>query len=164
MGGRKGTSTEDAIHVLLERIYAAWYASGTDVASLLLLDVSGAFDNVLHPRLIHNLRKRRVDLQTVMLIKSFLKDRTTILRLGIDTSAPFRISTGIPQGSPLSQILYLFYNADLLEIGSRPDLNVCSSGYIDDVAMLLSSRTTEENCKRLRQVHAECETWAKKHA
>lgn len=57
MGGRKGRSTEHVTHVLLERIYTAWYVSGTDVASLLLLDVSGAFDNVSHPRLIHNLRK-----------------------------------------------------------------------------------------------------------
>ena len=54
--GRKGRSTEHAIHILLERIYTAWYATGTDVASLLLLDVSGTFDSVSHPRLIHNLR------------------------------------------------------------------------------------------------------------
>jgi ribonuclease HI len=164
MGGRRGRSTEHAIHVLLERIYTAWYATRTDVASLLLLDVSGAFDNVSHPRLIHNLRKRRVDSQTVRLIGSFLTDRTTTLRLGSDTSARFKTKTGIPQGSPLSPILYLFYNADLLEIGSRPDLNMCTSGYIDDVAILVSSRTTEENCRRLKQVHAECEAWARKHA
>ncbi|RDL35893.1 uncharacterized protein BP5553_06505 [Venustampulla echinocandica] len=162
MGGRKGRSTEHAIHVLLERIYTAWYASGVDIASHLLLEVSSAFDNVSHPRLIHNLRKRRVDLQTLMLIDSFLEDRTTTLHVGMDTSAPFRTSTGIPQGSPLSPILYLFYNADLLEIGSRPDQNMCSSGYIDDVAILVSSRTTEEKCKRLKQVHAECEAWTKK--
>ena len=99
-----------------------------------------------------------------MLIESFLKVRTTTLRLGTDTSAPVRTSTGVPQGSPPSPILYLCYNADLLEIGSRPDLNMCTSGYIDDVAILVSSRTTEENCGRLKEVHAECEDWAKKHA
>ena len=99
-----------------------------------------------------------------MLIESFLKVRTTTLRLGTDTSAPVGTSTGVPQGSPPSPILYLFYNADLLEIGSRPDLNMCTSGYIDDVAILVSSRTTEENCGRLKEVHAECEDWAKKHA
>jgi hypothetical protein len=57
-----------------------------------------------------------------------------------------------------------FCSCDLLEIGSRPDLNKCTSGYTDDVAILVSSRTTEENCRRLKQVHAECEAWAKKHA
>ena len=98
----------------------------------------------------------------MMLIESFLKDRTTTLRLGMDTSAAFRTSTVISQ-SPLSRILYLFYNIDLLEIGSRPDLNMCTSGYIDDVAIFVSSRTTEENCRRLKQVHAECEAWASLH-
>jgi hypothetical protein len=31
-------------------------------------------------------------------------------------SEEYRVDIGIPQGSPLSLILYLFYNADLLEI------------------------------------------------
>lgn len=43
-------------------------------------------------------------------------------------------------------------------------MNMCTSGYIDDIAILVSSRTMEENYRRLKQVQAECETWAKKHA
>jgi hypothetical protein len=39
---------------------------------LLLLDVSGAFDNVSHERLLHNLRTRRVDEKLVLWIASFL--------------------------------------------------------------------------------------------
>jgi hypothetical protein len=60
-GGRKGRSTELAIHVLLKRIYSAWDGQDRRVASALLLDVIKAFDYVSHTRLIHNLRKRRVD-------------------------------------------------------------------------------------------------------
>lgn len=56
-GGRKLTSTDYAIHLLLQSIHKAW--AKKKVASLLLLDVSGAFDNVSRPRLLHNLRKRR---------------------------------------------------------------------------------------------------------
>ena len=58
-GGRKMASTEHAIHSLLTRVHQAW--DRKQVASLLLLDISGAFDNVSHPRLLHNLRKRRID-------------------------------------------------------------------------------------------------------
>ncbi|RMZ90276.1 hypothetical protein DV736_g2490, partial [Chaetothyriales sp. CBS 134916] len=79
IGGRKMASTEHAIHSLLTRIYQAW--DRKQVASLLLLDVSGAFDNVSHPRLLHNLRKRRIDPTTVNWIASFLRDRTTTLVL-----------------------------------------------------------------------------------
>lgn len=41
------------------------YGRDAKVASLLLLDVFGAFDNVSNIRLLHNLRKRRVDERTV---------------------------------------------------------------------------------------------------
>ena len=58
MGGRKGRSTDHALHHLVERIYAAWDVSEKEVALLLLLDVAGAFDNVSHIRLIYNMRKR----------------------------------------------------------------------------------------------------------
>ena len=57
IGGRRMRSTEHAVHILLEEIHKAW--RNKQVASLLLLDVSGAFDNVSHPRLLHNLRKRK---------------------------------------------------------------------------------------------------------
>ena len=54
-GGRKATLSEHALHMLIEKVHAAW-AEGR-VASLLLLDVTGAFDNVSHERLTHNLGK-----------------------------------------------------------------------------------------------------------
>ena len=44
MGARKATSTEHAIHYILERIYAAWKKG--KVITALLLDISVAFDDV----------------------------------------------------------------------------------------------------------------------
>lgn len=64
LGGRKGVSTEHAVHTLMEVIQGAWN-SETPVTSLLMLDVSGAFDNVSHQRLLHNLKKRRISLEMV---------------------------------------------------------------------------------------------------
>jgi hypothetical protein len=72
-GARKLTSTEHAMHLLLQRIHQAW--SEGKVASLLLLDVSGAYDNVSPERLLHNLRKRGVDRRITAWIASFLCDR-----------------------------------------------------------------------------------------
>jgi hypothetical protein len=77
------------------------------VASLLLLDASGAFDNVSHARLLHNLRKRRIDERTVKWIASFLANRTTVISFDSFKSDVYRTATDIPQGSPLSPILYL---------------------------------------------------------
>jgi hypothetical protein len=105
-GGRKLASTEHAMHFLLQRIHQAW-AEGK-VASLLLLDVSGAYDNVSKERLLHNLRKRRVSHEIVDWVASFLTSRSTSLKLQEYSDPSTPIQTGIPQGSPISPILYLF--------------------------------------------------------
>lgn len=126
LGGRKGVSTEHAVHTLMEVIQGAWN-SETPVTSLLMLDISGAFDNVSHQRLLHNLRKRRIPPALVSWIGSFLQGRTSTLKLPEFESELFDIHTGIPQGSPLSPILYLFYNADLLDIGNRSELRAAAT-------------------------------------
>ncbi|OQD72542.1 hypothetical protein PENANT_c238G09961, partial [Penicillium antarcticum] len=55
LGGRKGISTDHAIHIIIDRIKTAW-GKGKPVVSLLMLDVPGAYDNVSHERLLHNLK------------------------------------------------------------------------------------------------------------
>lgn len=62
-GGRRGTSTEHAVHYLVEKTYKGWH-QGKDTSAL-MLDITGAFDNVSHKRLLHNLRKRRIDPKVV---------------------------------------------------------------------------------------------------
>lgn len=52
LGGRKGVSTEQVLHLLPERIHATWEMSPSQVASILFLDVSGGFDHVSHERLL----------------------------------------------------------------------------------------------------------------
>jgi hypothetical protein len=81
MGGRKMRSTEHALHAVTHKIYETWSQNTGQVASLLLLDVSGAFDNVSHARLLHDLRKRRVGEKTVKWIASFLSNRHTSIAI-----------------------------------------------------------------------------------
>ena len=158
-GGRKLASTDHAIHLLLQRIHEAW--SVGKVASLLLLDVSGAFDNVSRQRLLHNLRKRRVNQTLVRWIGSFLSDRSTTLKLQEYTAPSAPIQTGIPQGSPLSPILYLFYNADLIE--ACKTTNTEAVGYIDDASILAVGPTAQRNCNTLKAIHRKAEKWALQH-
>lgn len=163
IGGRKGRSVDHALHTIIEHIYDAWNSPNPKIASLLLLDVSGAFDNVSHERLTHNLRKRRIDERAVKWIESFLSNRSTTISFDGFRSPKYYTSTGIPQGSPLSPILYLFYNADLLEICNR-EPNTIAIGYIDDIAILKWSRSTDDNCSSLETTMARAQEWATSHA
>jgi Reverse transcriptase (RNA-dependent DNA polymerase) len=74
-----------------------------------------AFDTVNHVRLLDNLRKKRVPLWFVQTIRSFLTNCTTTLLVDNEETEPHQLQAGVPQGSPLSLILFLFYNALLLE-------------------------------------------------
>ena len=133
------------------------------MASLLLLDVSGAFDNVSHARLLHNLRKRRIDERTVRWIASFLTDRSTVISFDTFKSEVYQTTTGIPQGSPLSPIMYLYYNADLIETCNR-EPNTLATGYIDDIAILRWGSSIKETCNGLEKAMQRAMIWARKHA
>jgi len=74
-GGRPGRTTEDAMIILSESIYQAWKKG--NVFSAILMDVAGAFNNVHHKRLIHNMHKRRIPIEITQWITSFLNNRTT---------------------------------------------------------------------------------------
>jgi hypothetical protein len=163
IGGRKLRSTEHALHLIIEKTYKAWNTGRGRVASLLLLDVSGAFDSVSHERLLHNLRTRRVDEKLVLWIASFLSDRRTRITMDGFTSEEQTISTGIPQGSPLSPILYIFYDAGLLET-CELDFETTATGYIDDAAILACGDTIAETCAKLKVALEKAQSWATTHA
>ena len=75
----------------------------------------------------------------------------------------FAVRTGISQGSSLSSILYLFYNADLLDICNWFGTNASSLGFVDDINILAYGKNTEENYTTLEIIHKKCEKWADRH-
>jgi hypothetical protein len=94
---------------------------------------------------------------------SFLKERATSITLGSKTSPVEAVETGIPQGSPISPILFLFFNAPLIEACSKAKIPVQVGGFVDDVHLLAYSKSTETNCRWLEQAHKLCLAWAKTH-
>lgn len=150
-----------ALELLTEQIHTVWAKDEKLVASLLSLDISGAFDNVSHERLLHNLRLAGIPIWMVQYISSFLSDRTTYLTLGPYKDRTRRVATGIPQGSSLSPILFLCFASTLL-----PKLNkwsISAIGFVDDTNVLTFSRSTEANCRTLERAHEICVEWAKTH-
>ncbi len=88
MGACPERSTDTALDMLIRHIPAAWQADN-GVASLLSLNVTGAFDRVVPERLLHNPRKRRIPQWLVNFTSSFLFDVSTSLCFPGFTSSPF---------------------------------------------------------------------------
>lgn len=162
MGGRKGRSTETALALLLGEIRTVWERADS-IASVLSLDISGAFDRVIRERLVWILHRKGVPRNIYGWVDSFLRNRRTTLLFDGQESECFPLEGGVPQGSPASPILYLFYNSELFENCGKTDSKVDCVGFADDTNLIAFGRSTEENCRRLERAHRDCLRWAERH-
>jgi hypothetical protein len=113
-GAKKQRSAEQALLLLQERIYTAW--RGKKVVSLVSFDVKGAHNGVYKDRLLQRLAARGIPPDLVGWINAFCSGRTaTIVVNGQASEVSGLQQAGLPQGSPLSPILFLFFNADLVQ-------------------------------------------------
>ncbi|EAQ85238.1 hypothetical protein CHGG_09252 [Chaetomium globosum CBS 148.51] len=111
MGNREHRSTEVAIRLVVAQVQEAWRQKAT--ASLLQLDISGAFDTVNHTRLLATLRLQGYPQWVVLWVKAWLSNRVAILHFDGQKTEDIPVIAGVPQGSPLSPILFILYIASL---------------------------------------------------
>src|SRR6218665_43199 len=102
-----------------------------DHALLGLLDLSAAFDTVDYDVLAERLSKTYgIHLTALDWLRSYLCDRRqTILFDGVFSTVR-SLCCGVPQGSMLGPLLFLFYTADLSELAAS--LGLSSHLYADD--------------------------------
>ncbi len=60
-------------------------------------------------------------------------------------------------------MLFLFYNADLVEICNPDDLSASAIGFVDDFNPLAYCESTEETCETLEILHKCCLKWSDMH-
>lgn len=162
-GARPGRSTETALLNITEQVRASWERDSKCVVTLLSMDVAKAFDRVSHPRLLHNLRVNSVPERLVKWVESFLQDRRTSIRIGGYTSETRRVSVGIPQGSPLSPILYLFYNASLIRECTIPSIQSGAMAFVDDNNVFITGTSTKETIRKFERIEEVCRKWERTH-
>jgi len=148
------------VELLTALVHTAW--DNKKIATMLSLDLSGAFDRVVPERLQHVLRMRRIPEWFTRWIDNFMSERTTTLIVDGVESPSFPIIRGVPQGSPLSPVIFVFYIADLLEESDSPVNMVTPIGFADDVQLLAFGDSAAENCRKLGRVHDRCIAWAKR--
>ena len=134
-GGRPGQATSDSLRLLVDTVKAAWWRK--QVISALILDIEGAFPNAVTVCLLHILRKHRIPERYVVFVNSMLTGCKNRLKFNDYLSEWFHLDNGIMQGDPLSMILYLYYNADLLDIVQG--WHGFCLGYVDDMALVATA-------------------------
>lgn len=146
-GGRPSRCTSDSMLLLTHSIKEAWRRK--KVASVLFLDVQGAFPNVVKEVLLHNMRTRSVPPEYIRVTELILTGRRTKLSFDDFLSEFIAIHNGNNQGCPLSMIFYAFYNAGLLEISPPNAPDEKQFGFVDDVALLATGDNFAETYDKL---------------
>ena len=145
MGGRRKRSAVDTAMLFTDFIERS-KAKGHK-ASAVFLDVKGAFDHILHPRLLRILIQKRLPYAIVTWVRSFLEGRLVRLAFDGQTEELSEVETGVPQGSPISPILFLIYVCELA--AKVPGVEQLS--YIDDFGLLTASTSLKKNARTLQK-------------
>ena len=133
------------------------------VVSLLSLDISGAYDRVLPKILQQILERKGIPLWLSSWILSFCTSCSTTLVFDDSESSAIPIHCGVPQGSPLSPILFLFYISELHETVHSPSTGVSALGFADDTNLLAFGHSLKSNLLKLKNTHLKYLSWAARH-
>jgi len=142
-GSLPGRSTADAALVLqhnVESFHRLRYKVST-----LFLNVKGGFDNVEACSLLSLLRRKGVSPYLVQWVGPFLRDRTCHLTFQGSPCTFAPVSFGVPQGSPISPLLFVIYVSSL-HLGSPRSLTI---SYVDDFAVTVASPSYRMNVRLL---------------
>ena len=150
MGGRKYRAAIDAVLCLLHDITLA--NNNKKILSILFIDVKGAFAHVSRAHLLDTMQRLHLYPAVIRWTDTFLSDRQIGLAFDGERENLQPVNTGIPQGSPISPILFLIYLRFLFSTIQQKHPGTTTPSYIDDVACLVVGDSEEENCKHLESV------------
>ena len=133
------------------------------VVSLLSLNEKNVFNNVMHSKLLHDMKKRIVSRLFFEFVKNFLKDQRIMIIIDDYMMMKCSMNINISQDSLLSSILYLFYNVNLLKACNDIKLRTSFTDFVNDINILTYKEFIKRNCKVLNKIYDKCEQWSKMH-
>ncbi|RKL19987.1 hypothetical protein BFJ72_g15126 [Fusarium proliferatum] len=104
------------------------------------MDIQGAFDTVLRNRLVLRLREQGWPDHLARWAGSFMSGRSARVRYQDTLTSSSPLECGLPQGSPVSPILFLLYTEPIYRLGNPQG----RFGYADDTAILSIGDTIDE--------------------
>ena len=131
---RRNRSCEDNIlRRVIQKIEDGFQQKKFHHSILDLLDFSKAYYTVWREKLLDHMISPGIPLQFIPWLRAFLSDHRACVKLNNVFSNSYLFKQGLPQGSVVAPLLFLFYINDLAE---RLPEDVLNNLFADEVAIL----------------------------
>jgi hypothetical protein len=175
-GGRKSRGAPDAVARMVVHVQRLWKRGA--MAGLLCMDIKGAFPTANATVLQSVLRDQETPSNIVQWVGSFMSERTVEMEIDGELGTPIDYTSGLPQGSPASPVLFNILMSDLGRYVEGkmyqkqcrqstpppswvPGANKCWNeqnlhlSYLDDVAWVVEARSASQLGRKM----SECAAW-----
>ena len=157
-GFRKNRSTLDPLLKLTNQIQEGFARRRKTFG--VFFDLEKAYDTTWRRGILEQFHHMGVKGNMMKFLKSFLTDRYIKVRIGNNTSKPFKQQEGVPQGSVLSVTCFIVAINNIME---TVDPNVSGSLFVDDFAIYCTESDPKLACNYLQKsIKAACK-WAEEN-
>lgn len=162
-GGRRKRAAIDAVARLIVTVEEAWKKNL--VVGALFMDIKGAFPTTNVDVLVAKLRHYQVPENMIRWVQSFMGERQVSVEINGEAGNEISYTSGLPQGSPVSPILFNVLVSDL-EDWVLEDIKSGVNGlsFLDDVAWIAVGTTVDEVKTKLELCAKSTIEWGKENA
>ena len=124
---------------------------------LILLDLSAAFDTVVHKLLLLDCKSVGIDGDAITFIESYLENRKYCVQVGRSFSDKKTLERGVPQGSVLGPVLFCIYTIELSYILKKYDINF--KLFADDTQFYMTLNNVDQAKEKIEVIMNEVGKW-----
>ena len=148
------------VGVVMAQVQEAWKRGV--IAGALLMDVAAAFPSVARGCLLRKMRNAGVDECLVRWTGSFMQGRKVVMSVD-GQEGEMSVTTGLPQGSPVSPVLFALYIAEIYQAVDQVD-DCRGISFVDDVTWVVEGHNVDEVANKLDRSTQASLGWAQDNA
>jgi hypothetical protein len=123
---------------MVDRVHTAWTSS--DISSVLLMDIKAAIPSVAKGRQVNAMKVKRMVGDLIQWTESFLTERIVQIIIEGNTMERHPLAAGVPQGSPVSPILFAIYTLQLIK-WVKDYVSAEGLSFVDGLGWVATGRT-----------------------
>lgn len=148
-------STETALCSVVNKFLLLMYEGKCGI--LILLDLSAAFDTVVHSLLLADCKAIGIDEDALDYLRSYLENRTYCVQIGKSFLSTKPLMRGVPQGSVLGPVIFCIYTIELSHLLRRHGIDF--KLFADDTQFYMSLCNVGDTEEKLDEIMRDVKTW-----